>query len=302
MLISAIFATMNRKDTALACALALAKQTRPPDLVVVADNVSNDGTVEALEGLSSLPFPLVVHRMPENLGSAGGTEVAMDLSFARGMDAVWILDDDSIPRSDALEHLLAAYQSDQEVIHPIQIDPKTNDLTWPMQVCDPSSGWHTVHSLNEIDHQPALTTRNNWTGSLVTRAVREKVGPVMGELFIRGEDEEYPWRFQRAGIPQRAVTTSVLDHPGPENLRRVSCLGKTIYFEAGLSDWKLYYKVRNMLWLQRRKRGWAATLVLFLAYLAVVTHHDGAQRIPLLLEAARDGIRSRLGRWIRHPG
>jgi GT2 family glycosyltransferase len=301
MPIAAIFATMNRKATALACVRALAEQTHPPDLVIVADNVSSDGTADALEDLTSLPFPLIVHRMSENKGNAGGIVDAMELAFARDMDAVWILDDDSWPRPDTLQKLLEIPRADDEVIHPIQIDPTTKDLTWPMQVHDPASGWQTIHSLREFDNKTTLVTRNNWTGSLVPRSVRDKVGPVMGSLFIRGEDEEYPWRFQQAGVSQRAVVASILDHPGPPFLQRISFLGKTIYFEPGLSDWKLYYKVRNMVWLQRRKRGPLAALALFLAYLAIVSRHDGAHRIPLLMEASLDALRSRLGRWEKHP-
>jgi GT2 family glycosyltransferase len=297
MPITAIFATMNRSATAVACVRALAAQTRPPDRVIVADNASSDTTVADLQGLAPLPFRLVVLPMSENLGNAGGVAAAMELAFGQGSDAVWILDDDSWPRRDALEKLLEIPWSDTEVTHPIQIDPKTNDLTWPMQVCDPASGWRTVDSLQDIQDQTILVTRNNWTGSLVPRRVREMVGPVMGDLFIRGEDEEYPWRFQQAGISQRAVVGSILDHPGPENLTSTSFLGKTIYFEPGLSDWKLYYKVRNMVWLQRRKRGLPAALVHFLAYIIIVSRHDGAHRIPLLLEAARDALRSHLGRW-----
>lgn len=299
--IAAIFATMNRKAVALACVRSLAEQTRPPDLVIVADNVSTDGTADALESMASLPFPLLVHRMPENLGNAGGVEAIMELAFTRDIDTVWILDDDSWPRPEALQELLDTPRRNDEVIHSIQIDPKTKDLTWPMQVHYPASGWYTVHSLREMETQPVLVTRNNWTGSLVPRSVREKVGPVMGDLFIRGEDEEYPWRFQQAGISQRAVLASILDHPGPPALQRTSFLGKTIYFEPGLSDWKLYYKIRNMVWLQRRKRGLPAAIALFLAYLAIVSRHDGAHRTPLLLEAAIDGLRSRLGRWHKHP-
>jgi rhamnopyranosyl-N-acetylglucosaminyl-diphospho-decaprenol beta-1,3/1,4-galactofuranosyltransferase len=297
MLITTVFATMNRSATAVACVRALAAQTRSPDRVIVADNASSDTTVADLQCLTSLPFPLDVLPMPENLGNAGGVKAAMELAFEEGSDAVWILDDDSWPRSDALEKLLEHPWSDTEVIHPIQIDPNTKDLTWPMQVCDPTSGWSTVDSLRDIGNQTILVTRNNWTGSIVSRRVREKVGPVMGELFIRGEDEEYPWRFQQAGVSQRAVVASILDHPGPESLTRTAFLGKTIYFEPGLSDWKLYYKVRNMVWLQRCKRGLPAALLHFLAYLIIVSRHDGPQRIPLLLEAVTDALRSHLGRW-----
>ena len=48
--IAAVFATMNRAQTAVACVRALAAQTRPPDLVVVADNLSSDDTVADVGG------------------------------------------------------------------------------------------------------------------------------------------------------------------------------------------------------------------------------------------------------------
>ena len=89
---------------AQAGSLALARQARPPDLVVVADNFSTDDTVEVLENLADLPFKLVVRRLPENRGNAGGVEEAMDQAFAEGADAVWILDDDSWPREAARGH------------------------------------------------------------------------------------------------------------------------------------------------------------------------------------------------------
>ena len=49
--VAVVFATMNRSATALACVRALAAQTEPPALVVVADNVSTDDTAESLLAL-----------------------------------------------------------------------------------------------------------------------------------------------------------------------------------------------------------------------------------------------------------
>ena len=299
--VGVVFATMNRKETAIACVLSLAAQTRPPDLVVVADNASSDGTADALESLPQLPFPLIVHRMAENRGNAGGVKEAMEIAFSRNIEAVWILDDDSLPRPDALERLLDVPASDRIVSHSLQIDPKTGDLTWPMQIQEQGIGWHTIHSLRNMPDQRVLETRNNWTGSLISRAVWMRVGPVMGELFIRGEDEEYPWRLRKFGISQRAITDSILDHPGPSLLLRKSFFGKTIYLETGLSDWKIYYKIRNMIWLQRRKRGLPHSILLGMAYFVTVVRHEGIRRIPLVLEAFKDGITCRLGRWRNHP-
>jgi len=295
--IAAVFATMNRAATAVSCVRALAAQTRPPELVIVADNRSDDDTVAALEALTGLPFELGVHRMRENRGNAGGVEEAMELAFGRGADAVWILDDDSWPRKEALAAMLEAPWDPRVVRHALQIDPKTGRFTWPLQVANGNDGWHLVGSLDEMPPGDFLRSRITWTGALVSREVREAVGPVNGELFIRGEDEEYPWRIEQAGFPQEAVKHAVLDHPGPENLVHWRLLGKNFFFERGLADWKLYYKVRNMVWLKRRQAGGLRAIALALTYAMASTWIDGPRRLPLSWRAARDGWRGRLGKW-----
>lgn len=297
--IAAVFATMNRAETAIACVRALAAQTRPPEWVVVADNESSDTTVERLEELAPLPFRLIVHRMPENRGNAGGVEAAMDLAFGHGADAVWILDDDSFPRPEAVEELIAGMWDPSVVRHSIQIDPKTGKLTWPMQVAD-GSGFRLVDRTEELPAGDFVKTRIMWTGALVSKQVREAVGRVNAGLFIRGEDEEYPWRFEKSGFTQEAAVRSILDHPGPENLLQLRFFGRKMFFEQGLTDWKLYYKVRNMVWLKVRQSGWFGACSMAAAYLFCVSRFDGLERLPLVVEAIRDGLVGRLGKWRGH--
>ena len=297
--IAAVFATMNRAEAAVACVRALARQTHPPEWVVVADNVSADETVSVLEELTPLPFRLIVHRMPENRGNAGGVEAAMDLAFERGADAVWILDDDSWARPDAVERLLAGTWDPSVVRHSIQIDPRTGKLTWPMQVAD-EGVFRLVDRIEDLPSGDFVKTRIMWTGALVSKQVREVVGRVNAGLFIRGEDEEYPWRFEKAGFMQEAAVRSILDHPGPENLLQLRFFGRKMFFEQGLADWKLYYKVRNMVWLKVRQSGWFGASAMAAAYLLCVCRFDGLQRLPLVVEAIRDGLVGRLGKWQGH--
>jgi len=296
MKIAVVFATMNRAATAAACVRALAAQTRPPQWVVVADNVSEDGTAELLDNLADLPFGLLVHRMRDNRGNAGGVEEAMELAFGLGADAVWILDDDSWPRSGALAALLDQPWDGQVVRHALQIDPRTGRFTWPLQVDDGQGGWRLIDSLAQMPTGECVWSRIIWTGALVPREVREKVGPVNGELFIRGEDEEYPWRIEQSGFRQQAVRGALLDHPGPAKLIHWRILGKSLFFEAGLADWKLYYKVRNMVWLKRKQAGDLRAISMAASYALAATIIDGATRLPLLWRAIGDGWKGRLGK------
>jgi GT2 family glycosyltransferase len=294
--IAAVFATMDRSATAVACVRSLAAQTRPPELVVVADNVSSDDTVWSLAGLGDLPFALRIHRMAENRGTAGGVEEAMEIAFAEGADAVWILDDDSWPRPEALAAMLEKPWNPRVVRHALQIDPKTRRFTWPLQVADGDGGWRLVETLEELPPGNFIESFASWTGALIPREVREKTGPVNGDLFIRGEDEEYPWRIEQAGFPQEAVRKAIMDHPGPENIVHWTWCGKHFFFEQGLVDWKLYYKVRNMVWLKRRQSGGMRALAMALTYALAASSIDGMHRLPLIWEAVRDGWKGRLGR------
>ncbi len=295
--VAAIFATMNRSQTAVACVQALAAQTCPPSWVVVADNDSTDDTLAALESLTDLPFELVIHRMQENRGNAGVVEEAMAVAFTRGADAVWILDDDSWPRPTALAALRAAPWDPRVVRHPLQLDPRTGRFTWPLQVADGHGAWRLVDTLADLPAGDSVVTRITWTGALVSREVRDAVGPVNGELFIRGEDEEYPWRIEQAGFSQAAMTRSILDHPGPANIVHWQIGRKNFFYERGLNDWKLYYKVRNMVWLKRQQNGARAAIAMVVTYALAAAWLDGPRRVSLICRAARDGWRSQLGKW-----
>jgi rhamnopyranosyl-N-acetylglucosaminyl-diphospho-decaprenol beta-1,3/1,4-galactofuranosyltransferase len=295
--IAVVFATMNRCASALSCVDALRRQTRPPELVVVADNCSTDDTVTCLEALVDLPFELVVHRMDENRGNAGGVEVVMDLGFLMGADAVWILDDDSWPQAQALDALLEDGLDSAVVRHSLQIDPKTGGFTWPLQIFNPTKGWYLVGSTAELPDESRTLSRISWTGALLPKRVRDVVGPVNGSLFIRGEDEEYPWRFEQAGFTQEAVHGSILDHPGPEDVVHLRFFGKSFFFERGLANWKLYYKVRNMVWLKGQQSGRFKSILMAAVYTIAACGLDGPQRLPLLVRAVADGWRGRLGRY-----
>jgi rhamnopyranosyl-N-acetylglucosaminyl-diphospho-decaprenol beta-1,3/1,4-galactofuranosyltransferase len=292
--VAAVFACYNRRDTALECVRRLKAQTRPLDRVIVADNASTDGSGDALRGLGWAT--LEVLEIGDNLGNAGGIQAAMEHAFAQGMDAVWILDDDSWPRPDALEEMLRSPWRDDVVIHPLQEDPATGRFTWPLQVMADDGSVTLVHSRDELPSQPLLRSRGVWTGAMVPRKVRDGTGPVKGELFIRGEDEEYPWSIEKAGFATYAVPAAVMDHPGPADLVEWRFLGRRLFLERGLADWKLHYKVRNMVWLKRRQGGAAGALAMALAYAVCVTKVDGPRRLPLVWRAFLDGWQGKLGR------
>lgn len=294
MKVAVVFASYNRKDVALECIQRLQMQTRLPDLVVVGENASEDGTAKALDNLNW--ERLIVLNTGDNLGSAGAVELAMNRAFHEGIEFVWILDDDSWPREDALEFMLDGEMDSMIVRHPIQIDPITRRFTWPLQCVDQKGMIIISNSIDELPDSEPIITRGVWTGALISKTAWQKMGPVKGDLFIRGEDEEYPWRMELNGIRQQVMPKAILDHPGPDGLVCMNFFGKRLYIEPNLASWKLYYKIRNMVWLKMQQHGLFGALSMALAYAWGLSRVDGAHRLGEWCIAMRDGLRGKLGR------
>ena len=290
--IGAVFATMNRAEVALECANRLLAQTYPLAGVWIADNSSSDDTIQLLNGLGQ---PVEVIALEKNLGNAGGIHESIERAFAAGMDAVWILDDDSLPRKNALAELMKHWMPDT-VVSPLQIDPQHKDLTWPMMVRE-MSAWRISERLEDLPQAEVFEVRSAWTGALVSREIYAKAGPVMAELFIRGEDEEYPARIAAAGYGFICVRASVLDHKGPDNLVKWSLFGRSFFVEPEIASWKQYYKIRNMVWMKVRFSGTCSGVVMAATYLLAILRFNGWEpaRIQAWWRAVRDGWMNRLG-------
>jgi GT2 family glycosyltransferase len=103
----AVVVTWNRVKLLTECLTMLRAQTRPPDVVVVVDNASTDGTGDMIRA----QFPEVdVLRLVRNAGGAGGFSAGLaEAVDSHGADLVWAMDDDTIPTQSALAQLLASF-------------------------------------------------------------------------------------------------------------------------------------------------------------------------------------------------
>lgn len=104
--IAAVVVTYNRKELLKQCLEHILAQTVECDIWVI-DNASTDGTVPYLRQMQKEKRIRVI--CPgQNLGGAGGFNLGVRRVVEAGYSWLWLMDDDTLPRPDALEHLLEA--------------------------------------------------------------------------------------------------------------------------------------------------------------------------------------------------
>lgn len=114
MKINCVVVTYNRLSLLKECLSALENQTYPIQRIVIVDNCSTDGTSEFLDSLTDTRY-LIIHSK-ENIGGAGGFSLGLKSAVLEGCDYTWLMDDDTIPSSTALEELVKVTLLDENVV------------------------------------------------------------------------------------------------------------------------------------------------------------------------------------------
>lgn len=243
MTVAAIVVTYNRRALLTQCLAALRAQSWPLDRIVVVDNASVDGTRELL---CAEPEPVQPLLLDENAGATGGFCEGMEAAMAAGADWLWLLDDDTIPRPDALERLLDA--SERAPRRPLVLVSRvvwSDGRAHPMNL--PILRRRDVRGMAEGAARGMLPLRaGSWVSMLVSRTAIERYGLPARHFFFQADDIEFTARVLR-DEPGYAVPDSVAEH-------------RTRTPHDALSDpddRRFYYHARNTLYMLRG-HAWAA--------------------------------------------
>ncbi len=233
---------------------AMQRQTRQPDGIIIVDNGSTDATLDR-------PFPdnVVIHRNPTNLGTSGAIRIGFAYALEHDYDWVWILDADSIPEPDALERLLAFFETlspaDQEKVCFLHCN-MAGDNNYLLEFAG--------RSIRPPATDPGANfTRCNsalWSASLYRMAAVKKIGLPSADYVLYSAELEYGYRAWDLGFVSYMVHDSVLHHgvgrrPGiARQTRRFGPFTLT-YYES--SPIRCYYHVRNPIyfWMYQSKHG-----------------------------------------------
>jgi GT2 family glycosyltransferase len=192
---SVVVPTYNRRAGVLRLLEALAQQRYPaPSFeVVVVDDGSSDGTVEALRR-ATVPFRLTVVEQAQNAGPAAARN--RGVAEARGRLIVF-LDDDVVPPPELLETHVAAHGGceDTVVIGPMLGPPRRSRPAWV--------GWEEEHLRIQYADMAAgryaCGPRQFYTGNASMSRAPFLAAGGFDTRFRRAEDVELAFRLRDRG-------------------------------------------------------------------------------------------------------
>jgi hypothetical protein len=236
----------NRRDDTLACLESLSASNYDNLQVMVLDNASSDGSVEAI----SARFPAVeTVRLEHNLGYAGNNNVGIRRALAQGADWVFVLNEDTLVEPDCLSTLIAAALSGPRVG---VVGPMVYTFD-PGQIISSAGGaidWHIADAPNigmgQVDNGqfPARPVDYiNGCGLLISRVAIEAAGLIDDTFFIYFEETDWCARVRKAGFEIHFVPTAHMRHKAPIT---ASAFGPST----------LYYMTRNRLRFFARHTPW----------------------------------------------
>lgn len=245
--VAAVVVTYNRKHLLSRCLWALLAQTRPVDKILIVDNASTDGTPELLEAMGLLAREHVEYvRLPTNTGGAGGFGEGMKRAFDGGCEWLWLMDDDGYPAPDCLEQLLRSSHA-LDMIGPAVVRPDDpSRLTWKLRRVHPSGRYRMLQATSDSYDEVVRETTDGvyhgfaslFNGVLINRRVPSRIGHVLADLFIWGDENEYLLRCKSAGF-RVGIRVAALHFHAAERREPATPL-------------KFYYLYRNTLYIHRR--------------------------------------------------
>jgi GT2 family glycosyltransferase len=213
----AVVLNYNRREDTLACLASLAARSYENCKVILLDNASTDGSVEAV----GAAFPEVeIIQLRENRGYAGNNNIGISAAMAHAADWVFILNEDTILDRDCLSCLVATGESEPTIGI---VGPTVYHFDEP-GVIQSAGGligryWESLHlAKNEPDHeqfrQPHDVDWISGCGIMVRRGVIEQVGMIDERYFYYWEETEWCIRAGKAGWRIVHVPQAKLWHKG----------------------------------------------------------------------------------------
>jgi len=221
-LVITVILNTNRKEDTLACLKSLAESTYPNHRVIVLDNASSDGSVEAIR--SQFPAAEII-QLHQNLGYAGNNNIGIEAALQQGADWVFVLNEDTIVAPDCFDHFIQA-AAEKEAASDGRVGilgPKVYHANEPNLIQSAggelTSRWDAIHiGQNEKDLGQYDDERQvDWISGcalLVKRQVIQECGALDPRFFYYWEETDWCKRATEHGWQIWVVPEAKIWHKG----------------------------------------------------------------------------------------
>ena len=216
-LVITVILNTNRCADTLAAIDSMQKNTYSNHQILVLDNASTDGSVEAIH--QSYPSVPIVN-LEKNLGYAGNNNVGIEIALNQKADWIFLLNEDTVVAEDCLELLIKTAQMDDRVgvLGPMvyHFDEKNVIQSAGGRIDELWQSWHLGQ--NETDKgqfsEPHAVDWISGCAILIRREVFEQVGALDQRFFYYWEETELCVRAQRNGWKILQVPQAKIWHKG----------------------------------------------------------------------------------------
>lgn len=212
-----IIVNWNLADDTIDCTRSLLAAGARPGNIIVVDNGSTDGSVERLR--RELGDTITLISSPQNLGFAGGNNLALRHALDCGAEWLLPINNDTCVAPTFFAELAAAAQQhpDTRVIGPLILYHDEPQRVWSLGdrlipgTLITYSRWRnkiapaTLASWVEVDFLNACCF-------LAHRGVWETIGLFDAAFFMYAEDVDFCWRARRAGFRLGSATQARMWH------------------------------------------------------------------------------------------
>lgn len=303
--------TYNRINYLIKLLDALSKQTYSVSIIAIVDNNSSDETPAILmengiiknviEGSTEMSFwrgiQINYYRSLENTGGSGGFAQVMSMAQEYDCDYIWAMDDDVLPETDCLEHLIKFCDNSSRMCIPCRCDEQFQD--YAVQKFNLTNPF--LYHVNECKQNLILGSKIErdyvyvedmaFEGPLLERKLVKEIGIPNKEYFILFDDTDYA---------HRALDKTRIRYVKNAKLHKQIVPPQK---KGSTWSWKAYYATRNAAYFDSiygknffvrnlRPRLRIADLLLR----AII--RGRFYRIKWLLRAHNDGMNHRMGKTV----
>lgn len=284
--VAAVVVTYNRLPLLQQCLQALAAQCAHLEAIWVIDNASTDGTQTAVQAMHL--ENLVYRNTGKNLGGAGGFAYGVKEAAMAGYDALWLMDDDTIPERDALQNLL---ECDRKLegkygwLSSRALAPDGTDQPMNRQRKTP---YTDVEGYTE-NQVPAVMA--SFVSLFLHTDIVKKFGIPIADFFIWSDDWEYTRRISKelpCYVASESRVVHAMKNPGTVNI--------ATDVPARWERYRYFYRNDVVLYRREGMRGWLWLLAKDLWHtVQVVLDSRGSRcaRISIIWKGFAEGVRYR---------